>query len=384
MNTNVATDSVGSRGSPPRMRTDRQLSVVILIIAFAVVCIWISSRDASARYVIYLLPVLIVLSAGLINRGRMAFDRNSFLALLLFLTVAVVSMLSSAQFDGFAIRDVVTISCYLLMFTVCFSGHRQMADVSFAILVAGLALVAASQGINTEWAALQSVGVLESTLAFPLGVIVLFYFHERKWWRFLLACFVLFLTFKRITLLGVCAIAALEFASLVVFRRPFSRRVAIFAVISVSVCALFLTEIFEFVSELIADENSSAAALSLGRTEFATAMWDSIDRAAIERELFGFGPGSSVRFLSDLGDVANPHNDWLKVLFDYGFLGFAGFHVILGLIHPDTPLGNKLYVFTAILMVTDNVLIYIHYFAFVFLVCRIDQTRKQKGGSHVL
>lgn len=350
---------------------DRYQAVAAGVLASIVVVIWTYGREAEIRYILYLLPPLLVLSSCMLTLGRPAINRDGLYALMAYLPVAFAAMAFNNRMEGFAVRDLYTIGSIILMFAIWFRASRVLADIALAGLTVGMVMVAITEGVGTNITALKSQGILETTLAFPIGVVTLYYFQERSWGRFLLACVILFLAYKRIAMLAVVAIIMFEMASYLVFRRSFGRFLTTLAVLVLSVVSLFLPEIFEFLSAIMRDEDASASAISLGRTGLAEALRFEIHEAGLSHMFFGFGPGSADDVVFALGEIKNPHNDWLKILFDYGLVGFIVLHGVLYLIHPRTPLGNKLYLNLAILMVTDNPLIYIHYFAFVFLVSRI-------------
>ena len=58
------------------------------------------------------------------------------------------------------------------------------------------------------------------------------------------------------------------------------------------------------------------------------------------------------------GEDTNPHNDFLKVYFEYGAVGLGGFLTILFVIYGASTATISLLVLNACLMVTDNTLIY--------------------------
>ena len=66
--------------------------------------------------------------------------------------------------------------------------------------------------------------------------------------------------------------------------------------------------------------------LRLDNPDFATSgrsyMWDMMKPQIESEPLFGHGANASELFVSVLtGGLAHPHNDWLRLLFDYGYLG---------------------------------------------------------------
>ena len=69
--------------------------------------------------------------------------------------------------------------------------------------------------------------------------------------------------------------------------------------------------------------DGSSAAYTSGRVVIWTQTWQS----AVESPWIGKGAGSASAYLADLydGDIAHPHNDYLRILHDYGVIGLVLF-----------------------------------------------------------
>lgn len=75
----------------------------------------------------------------------------------------------------------------------------------------------------------------------------------------------------------------------------------------------------------------------------------------------GAGAANDIATLVSDGGLKEPHNDWLKILYDYGAIGFVIFVIGFSLVMSGSVIMSGLAVTTAVIMTTDNVLIYFFY-----------------------
>ncbi len=324
------------------------------------------------KYAVYSLPFLIPAIYMVVERGRLPLYRSGLICLLLYVGFALGSLLHNGPTGFFTYRDLLIIGGYLFLFTVYVRFPPLVADMAMATLGVGLAIAAAKHGVRLSIDFSKSVGLIESTLAFPLGIVFLYYFHERKWVRSLIAVLLLFVAFKRIALFAVVIAVFLDVAFRLVGARGINKFAALGFVIVFSLMALLSEQIFAFYAEEVATSRMSANEVSLGRWQHATLLWDHIASHGWSHTVMGFGPGAADDLVNSNDDsFDNPHNDWLKLFFDYGIIGFISAHAILFILFSRNSLGLMIYIYTAILMMTDNVLIYIFYFVYIFLIIRI-------------
>lgn len=351
---------------------ESRIGVLLSLLVTIIVCVWVGSSESDSKYAIYALPGLMMLTCAVLMRWRISVELLSFRAFLVYAFVAVVSTLVNS-YSAFATRDLLIVAGYLLLFTVAVRAPVFVADACLVSLTFATGVVAVNRGFGDGFDFLSSAGILESPLAFPLGILFLYFAGARQWGRAALAFLLFFLAFKRIAIASAVLVLAIEFALALLGQRRIGRLLAAVIVVTASVVSLYLLEIFAFVAHLLNDENLSANSISLGRSDLAAILAKGMHDSGLYHQLLGFGPGSADALLDRTVGSSNPHNDWLKIYFDYGLVGFVGFHVVLYLIHPNTALGNRLYIFLAIVMCTDNVLIYVFYFVYLFLILRIHQ-----------
>lgn len=330
-------------------------------------------NETAIKYIIYFIPFVIPAIYTVISRGRLLLYRPELFALMLYLGFALGSLLYNGDTGFYTLRDLMIIGGYLFLFTIYIHPPPFVADMAMGTFAVGLVVDGVRNGANLSIDFLSSNGIIESVLAFPLGVVFLYYFHERKWVRMLIALLLLLVAFKRIALLAAGFAIALDIAFRLIGSRGINKAAAIVIVVGFSLTALYLDQIYVYLAEVIDTRGLSANAISLGRWQLAIVLWDHIQSQNFTNIIIGFGPAAAEKIIELSGSLlTHPHNDWLKLLFDYGIVGFIGAHVIFFIIHARNSFGTMVYVYTAILMMTDNVLIYIFYFVFVFLLLRID------------
>ena len=193
------------------------------------------------------------------------------------------------------------------------------------------------------------------------------YLHKRRWRLALTAGILLLVAFKRISFAGVALAIGFEVALTRSMSLRNARLVALATVVGLSIVAIFSVYIFEDVANSLKLEDSSADAISLGRYDIALRLWDRLHGGSLLNWVIGLGPGAADLVSEDYA-MLNPHNDWLKIMFDYGIFGSAVVHAVLFLNLTRHRLGLMIYIYTAVLMITDNVFIYMFYYPFVVLI----------------
>lgn len=99
----------------------------------------------------------------------------------------------------------------------------------------------------------------------------------------------------------------------------------------------------------------------LGRHDMGVELVRELGSRSFGTWLFGAGPGFADALAMRIEGQELPHNDWLKILFDYGVLGSVVFTIFVAFVFSTTPLASALAVLSAIIMMTDNILVYPFY-----------------------
>lgn len=108
-------------------------------------------------------------------------------------------------------------------------------------------------------------------------------------------------------------------------------------------------------------------------------MWEGMKQGIRQEQWLGHGAGAGELFIRSItnGQAGYPHNDWLLTLYDYGILGTAALvlSMLAACVHASVHArkrsgvarllllaGASAFVPFAILMYTDNILVYVSYF----------------------
>jgi hypothetical protein len=357
---------------------------------------------STLRYVVYSLPLTLGFAYyATFSHRQMRIDPRGAMAFALYSLLVMTAMVGNSWFNFYGVRDLVIISGYLLLFVFSFRAPSSLVDVGLATLAVCLVIEVSSRlgpnidilgtdgiygffGLSTSFGTglLGSHGILESTLGFPFGAVFLYYMHCRKWRHALVAAILMFMAFKRISFVGVTV--ALSFDT-VIGRARFrtSRIMAAAVVVGLSVAAIFSTQIFEALAGILEFNESSADSISVGRYDIAVMLWNQLGASQLLNWLIGFGPGAADAQVASHFVLINPHNDWLKIVFDYGFIGLVGLHAVLLLTLARHRLGLMIYLYSATLMLTDNVFIYMFYHLFIAMImCASVQKQLHVGAAH--
>ncbi len=137
------------------------------------------------------------------------------------------------------------------------------------------------------------------------------------WWGALAAIPIIALTRMGIAAAGVTL--PLTFAPLKRFKR-------VFIIILIGVIELGIFYMPRTQEKMFYSGQGTFAELRLDNPDFATTgrsfMWDMMKPGIKEKPIFGHGANASEMFILVLtGGLAHPHNDWLRLLYDYGYVG---------------------------------------------------------------
>jgi O-Antigen ligase len=342
-------------------------------VTVAVLVVWTAADGEQAKYILYTLPFALFLLHVLLRDFSLQIDRQGCIALGAYSLVALLSLLHNRGLGPYGIRDLAIIWSYLLVFTLHSSTPRGTVALAAVGLSACLAIEAARDGFHLSINLLTSEGIVESGLAFPLGIIVLYYLHEKRWLAAAIVFVLFFAASKRIAFVGALAALAFDPILRTLGLSRHARWIAAALVAAGSIVGLFTMQIFEWGADFIQRDGTSASDISLGRFDFARVLWEAINEGSLGDLLFGFGPGAADATVVAAGFVENPHNDWLKVFFDYGIAGFVAMHVAFFCLFSHSAFRRLIYIYTAILMITDNTLIYMFHQVIIFLVVQAER-----------
>ncbi len=318
------------------------------------------------RWGVYAIPALSLLLALAPPKKQFDVDRRFLLASVGYVLVAAASIAFNPGTRALATRDVLIVLGYLITFVPGFrveGVHLRVLTVCFGVALVPTVL-ASGFGGEQRLNLIDSEGLFESVVAFPLAALALFHMHRRNWLWFAVTVALGLMAFKRIAVGGL-GIAISFYLAAEVAQRWLPRRPAILgarlAALTIVVMLAIVGLSFDAATEAIVDRfrlSRGPNAATLGRYETSRRIQAITAGQALPQHLVGNGPGSSKVLPNPYGENVNPHNDFLKLYFEYGVVGLAGFLAILFVIYGASTATISLLVLNACLMVTDNTLIY--------------------------
>lgn len=191
-----------------------------------------------------------------------------------------------------------------------------------------------------------------------------------------LLAFVPVIALTRMAIAAALLTFPLSFAPL-----PLMRRIGAVIVIVLAGAAIFNSERVQ--NKMFYSGRGSFRDIGIGNKDFATSgrsyVFERMAPAVAEELWVGHGTGMAETFTYKItGKTAYPHNDWLLTMYDYGLLGTVVFIIccLSGIVHVLRQLrfcqnnetrillltGAAAYVPFALLMFTDNIMVYASYF----------------------
>lgn len=227
---------------------------------------------------------------------------------------------------------------------------------------------------------------VESTFAFIFGLFAIYYAYRKRWGMFLFAGIFMYLSDKRIVILGVL-IALLVILVMNIFRNNKKLAAAIWA----GVTALVYLYLYMIYSGFMEKFCWGANINTNGRVEIYSRMANEFD---FSLGYLGNGIGIVEHLLKcwNISEFANLHNDLLKLYIELGFLGLliymVSYWVVFQLIDRWFDSSKMSFflgisVYSMLLFTTDNVSIYIMYLFTLYCICftvlSADKLVKKKG-----
>ena len=361
---------------------DRDAWVLVVFFGLTYVLASQVSPGHPLRWCVYALPAISLALMLAPPRKRLHFDPRFVWAVLIYASIAGAALLVGGGPRQNGVRDVLIISGALLTFVPRFRvelPHLRAMTVVFAVApILQIATGRAALGSGIDFASSQ--GLLESASAFPLAMLTVAFAArgDRRWAG--IAAVLSVLTFKRIALAGIVGAGGflLLFGIASARTSPRTRAIASMAVtVSVVVVLMFASvnavSVIDAIDERV-ELGKHPDRYTLGRYSTIKTIEKAMPTDGLGRA-FGSGPGTSTQatFTPPGSRGHNPHNDFLKLRFEYGLVGLAGYLLMMTIVYGGTPLTASLLVLNAFLMMTDNTVIYLfHQFTALLIVRHVQ------------
>ena len=333
------------------------------------------------RHGIYALPALLAML--LVFRGRVQLDGRAFVATVLFGTAALLATVTSGNWTFISTRDALIIGSYFAMFAPFYGvDDRALRFLSLGLVgVFGLAVALNFGGVSVELNVLESTGFFETPVAFPGAVLALYLTIRRRYGLAAILIIVTFLSFKRVAMVGLAYSAAVYVLLRLLGtggplqRMSFLQHFALALMVAPLIAtAIFLPEIVQYALDTLDARVSYASTVLQGRLPIITYLREGMLASDTVTLLFGHGMGQADAGLYAITSLSNPHNDFLKIFFDYGVVGGL---MVLGAFwfaFARNAVGATVMIFGFTLMISDNVFIYFFYQFVAFMALRHLET----------
>lgn len=318
------------------------------------------------RYSVYVIPVfaVVIWLAG----GKPKLNFNIIITPFVFLLVLSVFSIIPWDYNTFkkAFFIFVFTTVFLLFdFSKIKIDFKKLA-LFFILLAFFMKFVMGSGMSNIEFNFLDSRSAFESTFAFPIGLIALYFIVIRKYIIGLVFFAVSILFLKRIVLIAIVL-------SLLVWFLPEKFRKYILNPLFTTTAAVFVTILSinfafgNFDGILFDLTDKSANDLSKGRQSLWSSTLLAVDFTYQSFIIWGVGIGKVLSSIENILHVKGVllHNDLLSLVLEIGFIFFVIFVFLLNSVKSAEQ--RLVALFITMLFITDNVLIYQH-MMFVYLL----------------
>ena len=354
------------------------IACAVYLVGYAGYCF--AESLGSLRYVVYAVPPILV--ASLMLQRTPTSNKAAMVFFLTYLSLAPLGYLIGVKdtdffFNNFIIMVLIIVSfvptinvgvehirvvflCSVVYFVLAYSLTEHGGVRLFQILESGTGS-GLEDGYDNHQGGL--LGPIYAVFLYAIGAKI----------QFLLALVMSLLGGKRI---GVVAILV-GLASIFLFRKAAAlkkrRNRFIFLLATLGVINVAGSNMF-YLSQYTYESLSMSVPIEeimLGRYAIGSEMTRAIESRSPVESLIGFGPGGAdgLATLVSAGTLKEPHNDWLKILYDYGILGSIAITAFIALVFSTSATGAVIAIASAILMTTDNVVMYFFYqFPIVLMV----------------
>ena len=345
------------------------------------------------NYAIYLTPIVSILANFQRNEPHSYTIRKRYLSALTMYVLASVMSLASVWRNGdtfLLVRDF----CIIAGAFITFLPRLSPSESDIRLLFIGICLAGVTSGLLDEGSLsftfdfISSKGIAETSYAFTVTAFAIYFLVTRtKTWA-LLAILFMAVFFKRMAILGFFIVASLHYLSLLLlnnkeFIAEFLRKITFAIWLTTFLSGVFMVFVVSSLFSYFEIYGVSPEVYLLGRMYLSSTIYQDLLQSSVIELFFGHSPGSSDALVSQslgAGSV-NPHNDHLKILYDYGLMGSILVYLALWKVFSQNKLGIYLFMFNMFSFITDNMLIYFfHTFVCIVLIERYN-TRQSTIGN---
>ena len=319
-----------------------------------------------SRYGLYLFPAVAIVI--IMFKQKMIIRVPPVIFLIAYVATSIIATAVAGVLDWWTIRDFYVISSIIIFASIKAEYDDRSINLFVGIFLLAFLLATTFGIVNApkEFNFFMSSGLFESTLGYSSGLLATFLLITR---RYVAACIVLVvcvLSFKKAAILGIFAATFFFAFCHLVYRLKISnarRAVSIAAFLAsvsmLAIVAVYLEATIDFLFSLFGVVEVTPERFLMGRVHLRNLITDAIGQSSPLELLFGHGLAATDRLISASSNLTNPHNDYLKIFYDYGALGTLVFIAGMVSVYRRDIVGMSLFVYIAATMVTSNVILYL-------------------------
>ena len=317
----------------------------------------------------------------------------------LILSVIVLGLISlcfhDLHFDDKVwIRDVVIIVASLIPFIVAntFTDKHVKAifvtqAVSYFLWIDYSSLFTFSSSVKRlRWSTEYDLGLF-------FGLFVLYFFLTKSYQWFLVSLIIALLISKRVVFIGFGFCGVLYLFNLIISQKRSNRTDQIILFSSFILLGIISLNLVDIISFFVAKAGKNPVMTNKflnGRADVFNFSTFKILHANALQFFLGHGSGQldasitlfrPVPWAQYSAKPTNPHNDFLKILFDYGVLGFLTFGYFLSKIYSSNKMGVYLLGFTLVLFLVDNSFLHVYYNLIAYIILSVKQIESNKDAQ---
>lgn len=360
----------------PNRNAPLYLSVIIFSVSI-VFYIWAADSNNQFRYIIYIVPFIFIVEQFLRNRRVLL---NPIGILFLFWAV-IFGLISIGVSEFFTIREIVFVVLSLGLASIKFKVSSKSISLMLPILALCLLVIDNSEFDNFSVDLIEgSKGTYEHSLGLAIPILSLLYFYKKKWLAFILSLVLAFILGKRVAWLGLIVAFTYHYIS---YGSPLRKlpHMAILVRGSIVTVALLASLNSVYLFELISiglskyfSVDISPNFLSSGRYLLHIDINEIYKSSSYFQKIVGMGIGASTSIL-DGTEHGLLHNDYKRVLIDYGYFGLMlGFLTSLS-IGKNSQIISALIVYSSIIFMSDNAMTYLYFWIMLLIAIRCESSK---------
>jgi hypothetical protein len=352
-----------------------------------------SDAFESLRYLVYAVPLVLALSV--VTNGGLPISKAALLLFMTYVTLCLMMYMVGVKDESAFIHEFVILGLIMMIFIPVIRVEFSQIQTTFLVSVAYFALAF----VSTDHGGVRLLQILESGTGSGVetgydnhqgGLVgpVYFVFFAAIGAKFYAAIALVMsvLGGKRI---GVIAIivgltALLLFRKVAFLRSKGLRFIVLLGCLTlINLMGTNLNSISERAYQKL-DVEVSLEEVMLGRYAISSELIRKMNASSTVQTLFGSGAGAANAAATAVtdGTLTLPHNDWLKIRYDYGIVGSIALTVFLACMYSSSAVGASLMLTIAVMMITDNVFVYLYY-QFVLALLLLYAGEWETGASRL-